>query len=136
MRQLLVGLPEAVGCSIFFASHQLDEVEKTASHLALLEHGRVRIQGSIRELTRSLAGGLSLTVCDAGRGASLLVQQGYRAQQQGPHRILVDDIARGEASRVNASVVEAGLDLFESAYATPSLEQWFLRTANAGRSAR
>ncbi|WP_166211769.1 ATP-binding cassette domain-containing protein [Cognatiluteimonas telluris] len=136
VRRLLASLPEVVGCSIFFASHQLDEVQKTATHLALLENGRVRLQTSIHELTRSLAGALSLTVCDADKGSALLAQQGYRVQRQGPNTMLVDGIARGEASRVNASLVQAGLDLFESAYAAPSLEQWFLGTAATARSAR
>lgn len=129
MRRLLLGLPAAANCTVFFSSHQLDEVEKTASHLALLRHGAIHFQASVEELVAQQAGMLSLDVCDAERGASLLEALGYPAKTNGPRTILVDNLPRQEACRVHASLIQAGIDLYESAYRKPTLEQWFLQAA-------
>lgn len=134
MRQLLTGLPGLVGCSVFFSSHQLDEVEKIASHLAVLKDGRVQLQTSLQDLAQMQAGRLSLSVCDAGRGAALLASQGYRAESRGRHTIVVDRLPRAHAAGINASLVHAGLALHEASYSRPSLEQWFLQTAANDRS--
>ncbi|QNA89477.1 ATP-binding cassette domain-containing protein [Massilia sp. Dwa41.01b] len=46
IRALLAALPARTGCTVFLSSHQLDEVEKIATHVAVLHGGRVLCRGS------------------------------------------------------------------------------------------
>ena len=131
IRRLLSTLPDAAGCTIFFASHYLDEVEKTATHRAVLRDGAIRLQSSVRELERQLSGVLALDVGDAKHGASTLQSLGYAATAEGPSRVMVSGIDREQAGCLHTRLVEAGVVLYQSALRKPTLEEWFLRNACA-----
>ncbi|MBO0720822.1 MAG: ABC transporter ATP-binding protein, partial [Blastocatellia bacterium] len=47
--QILVGLA-AGGATIFFSSHQLNEVEQIADHISIIERGRLVVHGVLDEL--------------------------------------------------------------------------------------
>ena len=132
IRRLLIDLPASANCSIFFSSHQLDEVEKTASHLALLRNGRIQFQSAIGDLAKQQQGILCLDVCDAVKAHALLEGLGFSSEITGANHIRVGNISRQHAGRVHSCLIHAGLQLFESAYQKPSLEQWFLNSTDAG----
>ncbi|MEM6843427.1 MAG: ATP-binding cassette domain-containing protein [Bacteroidota bacterium] len=52
LRKLLSTLQKEQGKTIFVSSHILDEVEKIATHIAIIYQGQIRFQGSKEELTR------------------------------------------------------------------------------------
>jgi len=132
IRRLLIDLPASANCSIFFSSHQLDEVEKTASHLALLRNGRIQFQSAIGDLAKQQQGILCLDVCDAVKAHALLEGLGFSSEITGANHIRVGNISRQHAGRVHSCLIHAELQLFESAYQKPSLEQWFLNSTDAG----
>lgn len=51
LRKLLSTLQKERGKTIFVSSHILDELEKIATHIAIIYQGRIRFQGSKEELT-------------------------------------------------------------------------------------
>ncbi|MCD9126141.1 ATP-binding cassette domain-containing protein [Luteimonas fraxinea] len=129
IRRLLSTLPERADCTIFFSSHLLDEVEKTATHMAVLRSGSVRLQASIRDLTRALPSVLSLDVDAPARAAGVLQAGGHAATVDGAGRVAIADVTRDTAGQIHRTLVDAGVTLFESVHRKPSLEQWFLETA-------
>jgi ABC-2 type transport system ATP-binding protein len=50
------------GKTVFISTHQLDEAEQLCDRVAILDEGRIKVQGSPSELKESLSGGGSL--CD------------------------------------------------------------------------
>lgn len=50
------------GKTVFISTHQLDEAEQLCDKVAILDEGRIKVQGSPEELKESLSGGGSL--CD------------------------------------------------------------------------
>lgn len=130
IRRLLIELPASANCSVFFSSHQLDEVEKTASHLALLRNGRIQFQSTIGELAKQHEGVLCLDVCDASKAQTLLEGLGYSTAVIGANHVRVNRISRLNAGLVHTSLIQEGLQLFESGYQKPTLEQWFLNSTN------
>ena len=131
IRTLLRGLPDASGCTIFFASHYLDEVEKTATHLAVLHDGRIRARTTVEALGAQLASALALRVDDAGRAAEALRAQGHAPEVDGPHALTVAASDHAAAGRINAALFAAGVTLYESTLRRPRLEEWFLRLTGA-----
>ncbi len=128
IRGLLSSLPAIANCTIFFASHNLDEVEKTATHLAVLHEGSIRFQTSVREWQRELTGVLALDVCDSSKGVVALTSMGYTAVADGSSHVLVSGVDRDQAGVLHARLIEAGVILYQSALRKPSLEQWFLQS--------
>lgn len=129
IRELVKTLPQATGCTVFFSSHQLDEVEKIATHLAVLQGGRIRLESSLAQLTSERPGRLLLTVDDARGAVPLVSALGYTAVPESAHVLRVDAVPRADAHRVNAGLVQSGFTLHEATFKRASLEQWFLEDA-------
>lgn len=128
VRMLLRTLPESANCTVFLSSHQLDEVEKTATHVALLQDGTIASQGPIATLMGTDTGVLAIEVHDAGRAAEILRVSQYDARKTGNNTLEVHRMARENAAHVHTLLVHAGIRLFQSIYRKPTLEQWFMRT--------
>lgn len=126
MRNLLVSLPQLTGATVFVSSHNLDEVEKIATHVAVLKGGSLRFQGPLAQLQSRHAGALAITVDDAANAVQVLTAARYRADGAPGELVVVHGVALEAADKVHALLVNAGVRLFQSVYRTPSLEQWFL----------
>lgn len=126
IRALLADLPARTGCTVFLSSHQLDEVEKIATHVAVLHGGRVLCQETVPRLVDSQPGMLALEVDDSRRAQAVLARHGYPARIADARRIEVMPIEADARPRVHAALVGEGIALYQSVYARPTLEQWFL----------
>jgi ABC-type multidrug transport system ATPase subunit len=131
IRQLLLSLPALTACTVFVSSHNLDEVEKIASHVAVLKGGKIRYQAPIAELQARHMGALALDVGDAQAALQVLTGAAYSAEQTAAGQLRVTGVERRHTDKVHALLVHAGVSLFQSVYHTPSLEQWFLEEKHA-----
>ena len=130
IRTLLKSLPAITGTSVFISSHNLAEIEKSATHVALLKGGRIRFQAPIDELMAQQSGALAIEVGDVARAHKLLTGAAYQVERTAGGLLRVSGVERHHADRVHALLVHAGIRLFQSVYHTPSLEQWFLGEHN------
>jgi ABC-type multidrug transport system ATPase subunit len=130
----LLGQPRLLDadCTVFVSSHQLDEVEKIATDVALLRDGKLASQGRVDVLTGMAAPVLEIEVGDAAPALAVLRARGYDARQGGDDNCVeVHRIERGAADAVHAALVHADVRLFQSRFRQPTLEQWFLRATSA-----
>jgi ABC-2 type transport system ATP-binding protein len=115
------------GRTIVLSSHLLDEVEKTCDTVAIVDRGRVVVQGSIAELR---AGGDPTVLIEttSSADASLLVARHpavKRVTEVGPAlHVAVTDTA--VVPELNRRLVEAGHDVLRLEPAGASLEDRFL----------
>jgi ABC-type multidrug transport system ATPase subunit len=131
IRTLLVSLPTISASSIFVSSHNLDEVEKMATHVAVLKRGAIRYQAPMAELLATQAGALALDVGDAEHALRVLQANAYQAERSAADQVKVSGLELHNADRVHALLVQAGVSLYQSVYQRPSLEQWFLEEQHA-----
>ena len=129
-REMIRGMVEQEGRTVFVSSHLLDEVERTCDAAAIVDRGKIITQGTIADL----AGGgvarheLILGVDDAERalgtlGASDLVLEAHRSDE-GIRVVLAGE--PDSAARVNALLVNAGVGVARLEPVRHSLEQRFL----------
>ena len=115
------------GRTIVLSSHLLDEVEKTCDHVAIVDCGRVVIQGSIAELRESGDPTVLVETRDPVATASLLSTHPAvaRVTADGPavQAVLADLAAVPELNRL---LVGAGQDVLRLEPARASLEDRFL----------
>jgi len=126
LRGLLASLPARTGCTVFLSSHQLDEVEKIATHVAVLHGGRVLCQEAVPQLVASQPGTLALEVDDSRAAQALLTRMGYPVRGRVRGRLEISPLSLGLAPALHAALVGAGIALYQSVYRKPTLEQWFL----------
>ena len=129
-REMIRGMVEQEGRTVFISSHLLDEVEKICDAAAIVDRGRVVTQGPIAEL--AAAGGkgaeLILSVDDveaalAALGASALVREAHRSDE-GLRVVLAGGAET--AAPLNAALVGAGIGVMRLEPVRHSLEERFL----------
>jgi len=53
IRELIVGLARDFGKTIFLSSHLLHEVEQTCTHMAIIDNGKLVVQGAVHDLLKT-----------------------------------------------------------------------------------
>ena len=137
-REMIRAMVEQEGRTVFISSHLLDEVEKICDHAAIVDRGKILMQGAISELAEgSTRHELIVGVDDPLRALELLqasdsVLQAQRSDE-GLRVVLgeVPDTSPAEsAAAVNASLVGAGLAVSRLEPVRQSLEKRFLEVTS------
>jgi ABC-type multidrug transport system ATPase subunit len=110
------------GRTVVLSSHLLDEVEKTCDAVAIVDQGKVVVQGAIDDLTGEATTVLVAT-SDNQRAKTLLGDYEAEVVPEGL-RVRIDDEAT--AAAVNRKLVEAGIDVHRLEPERASLERRFL----------
>ncbi|HEX5307887.1 MAG TPA: ABC transporter ATP-binding protein [Solirubrobacteraceae bacterium] len=137
-REMIRAMVEQEGRTVFISSHLLDEVEKICDHAAIVDRGKVLMQGAIADLA---AGGtrheLIVGVDDPLRALDVLQgSSSVRQAQRSDEGLRVTLSERAEASHtdsaaaVNAALVEAGLAVSRLEPVRQSLEKRFLEVTS------
>jgi ABC-2 type transport system ATP-binding protein len=117
--RLMIRALVAEGRTVVLSSHLLDEVEKTCDAIAIVDRGRVVVQGSIDELTGGADTALVSTTDDV-RARALLDGRVIASTEDGL-RVRADD-----AAAINRRLVEAGIDVHRLEPERITLERRFL----------
>lgn len=126
IRELIKAIPNRLGCTVFVSSHLLDEVEKMASHVALLSGGQVRSQAELKTITENQCGKLILEVDNNKQAQRILVEEGLNPDFSSDERIIVNIEDKSRIAELNRKLIESDISLIQSIYKKPSLEEWFL----------
>jgi ABC-2 type transport system ATP-binding protein len=119
MRLMIRGLV-AEGRTVVLSSHLLDEVEKTCDAIAIVDLGRVVVQGWIDEFT-GVAETVLVSTGDDVRARALLNGRAGIEPVDGGLRVRASD-----AAAINRRLVEAGIDVHRLEPERISLERRFL----------
>jgi ABC-2 type transport system ATP-binding protein len=116
--RLMIRALVAEGRTVVLSSHLLDEVEKTCDAIAIVDRGRVVVQGAIDELTGDAETVLVATSDDLRarallNGTAEVVEDGLR-------------VRAADAAAINRRLVEAGIDVHRLEPERVSLERRFL----------
>ncbi len=137
-REMIRAMVEQEGRTVFLSSHLLDEVEKICDHAAIVDRGKILMQGAISELAE---GGtrheLIVGVDDPERALTVLEDceqaQAVQRSDEGLRVVLVDgpDVsAAGSAAAINTALVHSGLAVSRLEPVRQSLEQRFLEVTS------
>jgi ABC-2 type transport system ATP-binding protein len=139
LRELIRSLV-AEGRTVVLSSHLLDEVEKTCDAIAIVDRGRVVLQGRFADLAADAAATLSIDCSDPRRAAMLLRLRDdvERVDDDGDGLLLrlASDDPRSTTAHVAHVLLDAGFELYRLQPGHESLEQRFLHiTTRLGEAA-
>jgi ABC-2 type transport system ATP-binding protein len=127
MRRLIRAFVEE-GRTVFLSSHLLDEVEKTCDQVAIVDLGRVVIQGAVREIAAQGEPTLLVEIDDGAAARAVLAKEPRitSVEDEGASmlRLTLSD-ALG-AAEVNRALVAAGVAVSRLEPARATLEETFL----------
>ncbi|HEY3970832.1 MAG TPA: ABC transporter ATP-binding protein [Solirubrobacteraceae bacterium] len=137
-REMIRDMVEQEGRTIFISSHLLDEVEKICDHAAIVDRGKILMQGAISELAEGGARHELIVGADDLERALVVLEDCPQAQQsrrsEGTlHVVLAVDADSSVAeccAAINSALVAAGLAVFRLEPVRQSLEQRFLEVTS------
>ena len=125
MRALLKRLAKDHGVTIVVSSHLLHEIEMLCNRVAILQRGRLLVEGHVADLLASGRGRVELEVGDLDRARTLLAEADYTLAAEEANGFLVVSCARTAVPAVVELLVGQGIDVFAVRPRRPSLEEFF-----------
>jgi len=133
IRELLADLARHKGVTVFMSSHILTEVDRLATRIGIVHHGRLIEELDMEKLARFRTQRLEVRVRDPGAALNILNEAGYqsviRAREEG---ILINDpraIERPED--IAALLVNAGVPPTRLVVEQQNLEEHFMQLTGA-----
>ena len=126
IRELLKDLPNRLKTSVFLSSHLLDEIEKTASHVAILDEGEIKTQSTLPELLQAQKTYLEISSSHAQEVRVVLQRNNFLTELKSSSQVKVVIEDESQCPTIHRLIFEAALPLIQSNLIRPSLENIFL----------
>jgi ABC-2 type transport system ATP-binding protein len=122
IRELLRRLA-ADGMSVFVSSHLLNEIELICDRVAIIHHGRIHAEGTVKELISS-GREMELRVDDPERAASLLTERDVTFRRAGDCLYL--PMEEESSAPLITALAAGGVAIFHAKTRSSTLEEMFL----------
>ncbi|MGG5210095.1 ABC transporter ATP-binding protein [Chryseobacterium sp. MIQD13] len=124
MRKLFQNLNDQ-GKTIFLSSHILSELEKTATHIGIIEGGKMIFQGTKNELLSQVEKNIILKVNNGEKAASVL-QGTFSVSQNENNKISVKTNDDKEFNTLLKTMIENDIEIYDIESQSANLEQIFI----------
>lgn len=133
MRNLIRSFPAEFGITVFLSSHLLSEVEQIATHIGIINKGKLLFQGAIEGLQSQRQEKIVIEVDTPIDAAVLLEKRGWQVRKSENGRLYVSAKTKSEVSALNALLVQNGMSVFHLSLEQSSLEDIFLHLTSEKR---
>jgi ABC-2 type transport system ATP-binding protein len=130
MRDLISRLPAEYGATVFLSSHLLVEVEQVATHIGIIQEGRLQFQGTQQDLHAEMEEQVVVRVDQPDRAKLILKKAGWTATSNGGQRLTIAANGRSDAALINAQLVNEGMTVYHLTLEQPTLEDMFMALTN------
>ena len=139
MRGFLRGLPERSGATVLLSSHLLGEIEQTATHVGILSHGRLVLEGALDELKAGMATEVAIETDTPERALLLAREHGFDVEQ-GDDALIArfaagEDVRNATAALNRVLCIAGGIRIHALAPRRRSLETLYRNAALAAAPA-
>ncbi len=126
IRNLMIELAEKHQKTILVSSHLLAEIEKTATHIGIINKGALLFQGEVSELRNLNKPALKIETNNNGFSAQLLSQKGIEILREDNGSIYLNYQDKTDIAQINALLVTNGIDVYGIGAESKDLENLFL----------
>ena len=131
MRALIRSLADDDDVTVVLASHQLLEVQKVCDRVAILNRGKLILEGAVSELTAAGGERLRLSLSPVEVALAVLGERGSRDDDG-----VMAAITRDEAPALIRALVEQGVAITEARWIGADLESIFMTETGAAEASR
>lgn len=126
MRNLIHEMPDRYGTTVFLSSHLLAEVEQLATHVGIINHGKLVYQGTLENLQSAHHAEMVLEVERPEEALKFLNTSGWKTRTNGSSRLYVEVNGVSDVALINNQLVRSGWNVSHLALQQPNLEDVFL----------
>ncbi|WP_208646884.1 ATP-binding cassette domain-containing protein [Pedobacter jejuensis] len=126
VRNLMIDLATKHNKTILVSSHLLAEIERTATHVGIINKGQLLFQGTIDELHQLSKPMLEIDVNNVEQASAFLLQSGYEIAEQTNTKIIIPFKNAKESGDLNTLLVQCGFTVSSLYQKRKDLENLFL----------
>jgi len=126
IRNLMIELTTKHNKTILVSSHLLAEIERTATHVGIINKGELLFQGTIQELQLLNKPLLEIEVTDIDRASMLIEEKGYEIATKTDAKIWIPFVSQTESGMINTLLVQNGFTVTSLSQQRKDLENLFL----------
>jgi ABC-2 type transport system ATP-binding protein len=126
IRNLMIDLATKHGKTILVSSHLLAEIERTATHVGIINKGQMLFQGTINELHNLSKPAVKIETNNIEKATALLQQAGMEIVHQDQQTVSVAYTSKEEMGNLNNLLVKNGVTVFSIGKERKDLENLFL----------
>lgn len=124
IRQLIKRMPKDFGITVLISSHNLAEIEMIASHVGIIQSGKLKFHGTLEELKGDQKPRIEIKVNNLMDAKELLLQQKVQARIE-EDMLLVEQPSES-VSAINRKLVSNGFEVSHLVETVQTLEEIFL----------
>jgi ABC-type multidrug transport system ATPase subunit len=127
-RELIKSLNREHGKTILVSSHMLAEVEKMATHVGIINKGKLLFQGSLQELQqlKSKQSSIEIDVSDVYK-AQQVMNGHWPVKTINGTKLTVDFESKEKSALLNKALVQQGVDVYQFTLLQNDLENLFIQ---------
>jgi ABC-2 type transport system ATP-binding protein len=130
VRNLMIDLATKHQKTILVSSHLLAEIERTATHVGIINKGQLLFQGTINELHLLSKPMLEIEVDNIENASTLLIKQGYEVTTKTEKVITVPFVSSQKSGELNTLLIQNGFTVSSLYQQRKDLENLFLDITN------
>jgi ABC-type multidrug transport system ATPase subunit len=126
IRNLMIELTTKYQKTILVSSHLLAEIERTATHVGIINKGQLLFQGTIQELQLLNKPLLEIEVNNLTEASTLIKEKGYEIVSKTDSKISVPFVSQKESGAINTLLIQNGFTVTSLSQQRKDLENLFL----------
>jgi ABC-type multidrug transport system ATPase subunit len=126
VRNLMIELATKHNKTILVSSHLLAEIERTATHVGIINKGKLLFQGTIDELHHLSEPMLEIDTDTIENAAAFLIQSGYEVLEKTDKKITVPFKSTQDSGALNTLLIQNGFTVSSLYQQRKDLENLFL----------
>lgn len=126
IRNLMIELATKHQKTILVSSHLLSEIERIATHVGIINKGKLLFQGTINELHDLSKPMIELEINDMAKGQDFLEKNGYQVLGIKDKKITLPFVSMAECGKLNTLLIQHGLTVYSIYQIRKDLEHLFL----------
>lgn len=126
IRNLMIDLTTKHGKTILVSSHLLAEIERTATHVGIINKGELLFQGTINELHDLSKPFVKIETNNQEKAIEILTKSGTEVIQKDEQTVSVAFKTKEDMGNINALLVQNGISVFSIGKERKDLENLFL----------
>jgi ABC-type multidrug transport system ATPase subunit len=126
VRNLMIELATKHNKTILVSSHLLAEIERTATHVGIINKGKLLFQGTIDELHHLSKPMLEIDTDNIENAAAFLVQSGYEVLEKTDKKITIPFKSAQDSGALNTLLIQNGFTVSSLYQQRKDLENLFL----------
>ena len=126
IRNLMIELTAKHGKTILVSSHLLAEIERTATHVGIINHGQLLFQGTINELHNLSKPSVKIETDNSAVASNILATAGAEIVQQDENAVAITFKGKEDMGNLNTLLVQNGITVYSISKERKDLENLFL----------